>query len=336
MPRVFAMNEHRRGCAVFADKPCNCNPDDAMTDDQAGGLPDDPTRMSVCGILEDAPDGQWVAWEDYAKLRANYYACFNAAFDALQRLNATRFLWNGPIHQAAALLRGVTEPQGEALAPAAAKDEQREFGPEDRCPQCGTVWTRFMQHYDGPHCAAAPASPAGETPETDALRRQHIDTMGQTDEYEDMAILAESLERRLAAVSAELAHIKEVEFPRRFEKVNNMWRQRAETAESALSAAQTELAYAAFKGVFDTPTHRMYQTNKYVVDARDRLRAFNEVLTRAASAEGESAPSIRDAAVKSGFDSRIFDDADAYDGGKERARLAEFARLVSRQSAGQE
>ena len=42
-----------------------------------------------------------------------YQRCFDAAFKALQRLNATRPTWNGPIHQAAALLREVTEPKGD-------------------------------------------------------------------------------------------------------------------------------------------------------------------------------------------------------------------------------
>ncbi len=46
-----------------------------------------------------------------------YDKCFNAAFDALQKLNSVRFMWNGPIHQAAALLRGVTEPQQPLPAP---------------------------------------------------------------------------------------------------------------------------------------------------------------------------------------------------------------------------
>jgi hypothetical protein len=37
--------------------------------------------------------------------------CFDAAFKALERLDSVRFMWNGPIHQAAALLREATGPQ---------------------------------------------------------------------------------------------------------------------------------------------------------------------------------------------------------------------------------
>ena len=41
---------------------------------------------------------------------------FDAAFNALQRLNAGRSVWNGQIHQAAAILREATEPNSKEPA----------------------------------------------------------------------------------------------------------------------------------------------------------------------------------------------------------------------------
>lgn len=51
-------------------------------------------------------------------VREAYNQCFRAAFEALQKLNSVRFIWNAPIHQAVALLRSVTEPQSSPLPPA--------------------------------------------------------------------------------------------------------------------------------------------------------------------------------------------------------------------------
>ena len=48
---------------------------------------------------------------DAMRWRAEDCRMFKAAFDALQRLNAGRSAWNGPIHQAAAILRDATGPQ---------------------------------------------------------------------------------------------------------------------------------------------------------------------------------------------------------------------------------
>ena len=45
-----------------------------------------------------------------------YERCFDAAFKALGRLESVRFMWNGPIHEAAALLRDATGPQGSTTA----------------------------------------------------------------------------------------------------------------------------------------------------------------------------------------------------------------------------
>ena len=51
----------------------------------------------------------------------SYEHCFDAALKALERLNSVRFMWNGPIHQAAALLlkaTGPEEPASHRAAPA--------------------------------------------------------------------------------------------------------------------------------------------------------------------------------------------------------------------------
>ena len=48
---------------------------------------------------------------DAMRWRAEDCRMFKAAFDALQRLNAGRSAWNGPIHQAAAILLEATGPQ---------------------------------------------------------------------------------------------------------------------------------------------------------------------------------------------------------------------------------
>lgn len=41
---------------------------------------------------------------------ASYQRCFDAAFKALETLDSVRFMWNGPIHKAVALLRAATGP----------------------------------------------------------------------------------------------------------------------------------------------------------------------------------------------------------------------------------
>jgi hypothetical protein len=39
-----------------------------------------------------------------------------------------------------------------------------------------------------------------------------------------------------------------------------------------------EQTYAAFAGAFDTPISRRRQNDEYSIDARQRMRAFNEII----------------------------------------------------------
>lgn len=52
---------------------------------------------------------------DAMRWRSEDNRCFSAAFKALGQLESVRYMWNGPIHQAVALLRDATGPQPESV-----------------------------------------------------------------------------------------------------------------------------------------------------------------------------------------------------------------------------
>lgn len=58
--------------------------------------------------------------------------------------------------------------------------------------------------------------------------------------------------------------------------------ERIQDALIAKMATEWASAYAAFQGAFDTPVERRRNSNDFAVDARARLRAFNEQLTQGA------------------------------------------------------
>lgn len=65
----------------------------------------DDAELAV--MRQSRPD----CWKVEPLYPSSYERCFDAAFKALERLDSVRFMWNGPIHQAAALLREATGPQ---------------------------------------------------------------------------------------------------------------------------------------------------------------------------------------------------------------------------------
>lgn len=101
------------------------------------------------------------------------------------------------------------------------------------------------------HCLAW-TEPAQElpTPETDA---ETCTINAASGLYWVRRDFARALERERDAAHRECAHIKEVEFPRRLEAVNNTWRQRAETAERQVErlAGKLDAAQALLRRIAD-------------------------------------------------------------------------------------
>jgi len=64
--------------------------------------------------------------------------------------------------------------------------------------------------------------------------------------------------------------------------------------ERALLRAEWQDAYAAFKGAFDTPVARRKVDDEYAADARQRLAAFNEMLSIEMPAPEDALPAPRD------------------------------------------
>ena len=69
---------------------------------------DKERRLAECNLSQADYDN---LVRDAMRWRAEDNRMFDAAFNALQRLNAGRSVWNGPIHQAAAILLEATGPQ---------------------------------------------------------------------------------------------------------------------------------------------------------------------------------------------------------------------------------
>ena len=66
-------------------------------------------RDSISAMLKDC--GEESRSELESTKPVDYERCFDAAFEALTKLESVRFMWNGPIHQAATLLREAVGPQ---------------------------------------------------------------------------------------------------------------------------------------------------------------------------------------------------------------------------------
>jgi len=69
-------------------------------------------------------------------------------------------------------------------------------------------------------------------------------TMLDPDEWNRVEPYLEAAKVESAALQAELDNIKQVEFPKRLEKVNNIWRDRAEKAEAGRTHFQQEFQRA--------------------------------------------------------------------------------------------